>query len=76
MNGKGDKPRPIADREKYRENYDAIFNKDKESVSGLFIYEQNKDLATIYCTICDTYYTGKHDRDDCIMALENKALDK
>lgn len=70
--GKGSRTRQGTDIKRYNENFDDIFNKDKETVSGLFIYEENKDLATIYCTVCETHYTGRHDRDDCIMALNNK----
>lgn len=31
--GKGDKPRPIQDREKFEKNWDAIFKKDKDEQS-------------------------------------------
>jgi len=31
-NGKGSKPRPISNRQKFYENYDAIFRKKKKKV--------------------------------------------
>ena len=30
--GKGDKPRPIKDREKFDKNWDSIFKKDKDEL--------------------------------------------
>ena len=34
MSGKGDKPRPMKDRKKFEENFDRIFNKQKEKKDG------------------------------------------
>jgi hypothetical protein len=55
MSGKGDKPRPIADREKYNENWDRIFKKDDYPLMcgkcgkpfNIFI------LSNCYCSECD-----------------------
>jgi hypothetical protein len=33
-NGKGDKPRPIPDREKFEQNWDNIFKKKREENDG------------------------------------------
>ena len=34
-NGKGDRPRPIKDREQYDKNYDVIFNKKDKNNENL-----------------------------------------
>jgi hypothetical protein len=45
MNGKGDKPRPIADREKYRENYDQIlWTSDKAKKVADYTDELSKKI--------------------------------
>jgi hypothetical protein len=43
--GKGDKPRPIPDRKKFEDNWDAIFNKNQKKITenGLFFMTENTE---------------------------------
>lgn len=45
--GKGDFPRPVADRDKYESNWDAIFNKKPKPPTGGFFTTEDNEQATL-----------------------------